>query len=80
MEGYKEGLDIILAGACDVEPIDPALEVTSKELSEGICPDGKKKGEKHRVFLGMTGDSWPAYCVDCCRYAKESDAFPYEDD
>jgi hypothetical protein len=78
LDDMREALEVIEAGACDNDekPPDPALLTTSEELESGTCDDG----ESHRVLLGMTGDCWPAFCTKCKRYAKETRAFPDNDE
>jgi hypothetical protein len=68
---------IISAGAADDEErIDYTKMRTSQELAEGTCTTGKP----HRVFIGYTGDMWPAFCVDCRCFAVETKAFPDSDE
>jgi hypothetical protein len=72
-EELAEVLNIFSSGSCeDEEKVDPTKETTSEELANGDCPEGGK----HKVFLGMTGDCWPAFCTKCKCYSKETEAWP----
>jgi hypothetical protein len=44
------------------------------ELKTGICEDGTN----HKVWLGFTGDTEPAFCSKCGKVARDVPTEEYE--
>jgi hypothetical protein len=49
--------------------------VSYDELKTQLCSDR----EKHKVWLGLTGDTHPAFCAKCGDYANDVPESEYED-
>lgn len=42
-------------------------KISGKMLAYGPCDGDKSKDGKHTIWIGMTGDMLPYFCVNGCR-------------
>lgn len=70
-----QAIDIISAGASDHEVPDPDPDLVHYSYFETTkCVNG----QEHKVWCGMTGDTWPAFCPGCKKHAVAG--IPEEED
>lgn len=51
---------------------------TYAQLDNSPCPRSKDEDQQHAIWLGLTGDSHPAFCVWCGAFTNKVPARFYE--